>query len=278
MFMKGTGKALLPALLAAVMASTVSRAHAYDVPRNLEQGWDGNIELGALATFGATDSSAISVRTGFTYRGEHAELELNTRLYRSASESLVTRRNADGDEVKDADGIPVKDLVRNTTNDRRFIGIQPRWFFTRRHYLFALADFEVNEPADIELSTRQVSGVGYKLWKSRSDYASAAIGIGRKKLVQVSGASDEGAIGYVGLRFKRGLSETVSVNLELDTDFGGENRLSEAAVSLAWQLRGPVAVKFKYEARDNSNIINPLNTFDEGVEAALSVSLEVDVF
>ena len=119
---------------------------------------------------------------------------------------------------------------------------------------------------------------GYKLWKSRSDYASAAVGVGHKQLDQVSGDSERGAIGYIGLRFRRSLSDVVSVDVQLDTDFGGDNRTSEASLSLKWKVREPISVKFKYEARNNSNIVNPLNTFDDGVEAALGVSVEVDLF
>ena len=251
----------------------------YDViPKDLQQGWDGQVQLGAQATFGATDSNAVSVRTDFTYRGERAEHELTARLHHSANKALVSRRDAEGKEVTNSKGVPVTDEVTTTTNDRRFLSVQPRYFISSRIYVFALADLDVNEPADIELSSRQVTGIGYKLWKSRSHYVSAAFGVGRKKLEQVSGESEEGAIGYFGLRIKRKLNETVSAAFSLDSDFGGENRFSEAEVSVSWRVRGPVALKFKYEASDNTKIVNPWNTFDEGVESAFSVNLEVEVF
>lgn len=251
----------------------------YDViPKDLELGWDGHVQLGAQATFGATDSSAVSVRTDFTYRGERVENELTARLHHSANKAQISRRDAEGKEVLNRHGMPVTDHVTTTTNDRRFISMQPRYFISSRHYVFALVDMDVNEPADIKLASRQVTGLGYKLWKSRSHYVSAAFGVGRKKLEQVSGESEEGAIGYFGLRVKRQLSTVVSAALTLDSDFGGENRFSEAEVSLSWRVRGPVALKFKYEASDNTKIVNPWNTFDEGVESAFSVNLEVEIF
>lgn len=252
-------------------------ALAYEMPGNLKEGWDGKVQLGALATFGATDASAISARTDFTFKGRHFEQELNAKLYRSASESLVVRRNDAGEVINDEAGVPIKDVVNSVTNDRRFVSLQPIFFFTTKHYLFALVDVEFNEPADIESSSRQVGGAGYKLWRNRDDFVSTAVGIGRKKLVQVSGESTEGAIGYVRFRFKRGLSDNVVLTFDLDSDFGGDNRFSELEASLSWKVRGPVAVMFKYEARVNSNIVNPWNTFDEGVEAALSVNLELEV-
>ena len=251
----------------------------YDfVPKDLQQGWDGQVQLGAQASFGATDSSAVSVRTDFTYRGERAEHELTARFHHSANRAQISRRDVEGKEILNSKGVPVTDVVKTTTNDRRFISVQSRWFISSRYYAFALADLDVNEPADIKLASRLVTGLGYKLWKSRSHYVSAAFGVGRKKLEQVSGESEEGAIGYFGLRVKRRLNESVSAAFSLDSDFGGENRFSEAEVSLSWRVRGPVALKFKYEASDNTKIVNPWNTFDEGVESAFSVNLEVDVF
>lgn len=272
-----TASGVLLAVLSSLFVQG-AMAQYYEMPKDLEQGWDGQVQLGAQATFGATDSSAVSVRTDFTYRGERAEHELTARLHHSANKAEVSRRDAEGKEVLNGKGIPITDKVTTTTNDRRFISVQPRWFISSRYYVFALVDMDVNEPADIKMSSRQVSGLGYKLWKTRSHYVSAAIGIGRKKLEQVTGESEEGAIGYFGLRLKRELSETITGGVSLDSDFGGENRFSEAEISLSWRIRGPVALKFKYEASDNSKIVNPWNTFDDGVESAFSINLEVEVF
>ena len=269
-------RALSGLLLCVFMQGALAQ---YDfVPKDLQQGWNGQVQLGAQASFGATDFSAVSVRTDFTYRGERAEHELTARFHHSTNKAQVSRRDVEGKEIVNSKGEPVTDEVKTTTNDRRFISVQPRWFISSRYYVFALADMNINEPADIKLASRQVAGLGYKLWKSRSHYVSAAFGVGRKKLNQVTGESKEGAIGYFGLRVKRQLNETLSAALSLDSDFGGETRLSEAEVSLSWRVRGPVALKFKYEASDNTKIVNPWNTFDEGVESAFSLNLEVEVF
>lgn len=264
-------------LILSLLSATVC-AEDYKTPRNLDMGWDGEVHLGALATFGTADTTAISARTDVSYRGGPSEHELTAKWYRSATQIAVTRRNAEGDPVLDTNGLAVRDLIEATTNDRRFISAQTRWFLSSRYYLFGLVDLEINRPADINSSSRQVTGVGYKLWKSRHDFISAALGVGRKKLDQKSGETDEGAIGYLGLRLRRKVADTVTLSIDMDSDFGGENRFSEAEFSIDWKLREPVSLKFKYEARFNSNLINPLNTFDEGVEAALSVNIEVEVF
>lgn len=274
----GSRLALVLSLACLSLAGGRSTAAEYEIPKNLEQGWNGEVQFGALATFGATDTSAVSARTDITYRGEHFEHELVAKLYRSSSVSEVERLDATGKQVLDSKGLPVTDRIKNTTSDRRFISVQPRWFFTSRHYLFALADIDINEPGGVRSSTLQVSGVGYKLWKSHGHYASAAVGVGHRSYKPVEGDDESGSVGYVGLRFKRYLSENVTLSITLDSDFGGEERFSEAEAALSWRVRGPVAIKFKYGARVNSRVVNPWNTFDDGVEAAMSVNLEVEIF
>ncbi|MFK8079786.1 MAG: YdiY family protein [Granulosicoccus sp.] len=260
-----------------LLASTA--AHAYeDMPKNLKQGWDGDVQLGALATYGLTDSSAISARTTISFRSARWEHELDSKWYRSASEALVSRRDSDGEIMRDVNDEEIKDLVSSTTNNRRFISGQTRWFFSSKHYLFAIADLDINTPANLESSTRQISGVGYKLYRGKSDLLGAAIGVGRKKRVDVSGASEQGAIGYLAFRYKRKLNDLMTVSFDLNSDFGSENRYSEAETSLTWKLRDPVSLKLKYEARFNSTVIDPLNTFDDELEAALSVNLAVEIF
>ncbi|MFK7993184.1 MAG: YdiY family protein [Granulosicoccus sp.] len=271
------GKLLAGLVLLGLMMSPGVQAYE-DMPRNLRQGWDGDVQLGALATYGLTDSSAISARTTVTYRSKRWEHELDAKWYRSASEALVSRRDADGQVMRDANNQEIKDVVRSTTNNRRFVSGQLRWFFTSKHYLFTIADLDVNSPANLDSSTRQISGVGYKLYRGKNDFVSAAIGLGRKKRVEVSGDSEEGAIGYLGFRYKRKINDVITVTFDLNSDFGGENRFSEAETSLAWKLRDPVSLKLKYEARVNSAVMDPLNTFDDELEAALSVNLSVEIF
>lgn len=248
------------------------------MPKNLNEGWDGDVQLGALATFGPTDSSAITARSTFSHRSKHWEHELDAKFYRSASEALVSRRDADGQVMRDVNDQEIKDLVSSTTNNRRYVSGQTRWFFTSKHYLFGIADLDVNTPANLDSSTRQISGVGYKLYRAKNDLVSAEVGLGRKKRVEVSGDSEEGAIAYLGLRYKHKVSEKMGVAFDLNSDFGNENRYSEAEVSLSWKLRDPISLKLKYEARFNSTVLDPLNTFDDGLEAALSVNLAFEIF
>lgn len=253
-------------------------AYAYDTPKNLREGWDGDVQFGALATFGPTDSSAITARTVFSYRKFGWEHEMDARFYRSVSESILQRRDKDGEVLKDANGEDVTYIQRSTTNDRRYLSGQSRWFFTSTLYLFGIADVDVNEPDNLSSATRQVAGFGYKLWRSKSNLLSAAVGAGRKKRVEVSGDTEQGAIGYLGFRFKRAMSKQLTLSLNVDSDFGGENPYSEADASLSIKLKDPISLKLKYELRFDSSILDPINTYSESMQSVLSVNMAVDIF
>ena len=266
-------------LAAASLLQPEEVSAAYFKPRKaLPDGWNATLELGAYATSGASRTNSFSGGADTTYRGGRWENHLVARALQSSSTVVVTRRDEAGDAVLDASGEPVSDVVRNRTNDRRFLGLEPRWFFRQeKNYVFAIVDLETNEPADVDLATRQIAGIGYRLFTDKSNWFTAGIGIGRKSLSQVSGERDQGGIGYVGLAFTRLIGERAKFETALDSDFGGENRFTELTLGLTWKLGAPVSLKLGYEARMNSDIGDPQNPFDESVDARASISLEIDV-
>ena len=272
---------IAPVLIAALVLPFAGgeASAAYFKPRKaLPDGWNATLELGAHATSGASRTSSVSGGADTTYRGGRWEHRIVAKALQSSSSVVVGRRDEDGEPVLDARGEPVSDIVRDRTNDRRFLGLEPRWFFRKeKNYVFAIVDIDTNEPADIERSSRQIAGVGYRLFTDKSNWFTAGIGVGRKSLARVSGDRDEGGIGYVGLAFTRLIGERAKFETALDSDFGGENRFTELTLGLSWKLGAPVSLKLGYEARMNSDIGDPRNPFDESVDARATISLAIDV-
>lgn len=272
---RGCAAALVAASLA--LGPGIAPA-AYFKPRKaFPDGWDAKVEFGAQTTSGASRTSSLSGGADATYRGGRWEHRVVAKALQSTS-SVVVEREANGETLRDAEGRPLTYVVRDTTNDRRFLGLEPRWFFRQeRNYLFSILDIESNEPAGIERSSRQIAGVGYRLVADKSNWFTAGVGIGRKTLAQTSGERDVDGIGYVGLAFTRLIGERAKFETALDSDFGGENRFTELTIGLTWKLGAPVSLKLGYEARMNSDISDPRNPFDESVDARASISLEIDV-
>lgn len=242
-------------------------------------GWDATVVFGAQATRGASRTSSLSGATEATYRGGRWETLFELKALNSSSSVAVKRHDENGEPATDALGEPIMDIVRKRTNDRRFVSLQPRWSFRReRNYLFSIIDYETNTPADIDSSTRQIFGVGYRLWRDKTNYLTAGVGIGRKRLErEESGEVEEGGIGYLGLSFVRKLGERARFEARFDSDFGGENRFTEFDFGFVWKFGSPVSLKLGYEARQNSDFRRADNPFDESVDARATLSLEFDV-
>jgi len=255
---------------------TVQRAQAYDVPKSIPQGWQGVLQFGGQATMGVSRTTSLSAATKLSYASGRWENLLTAAMLRSDTRIPVDRRDAEGEPVVGINGVAVTDLVNNRTSDRRFIGVEPKWYMSPRYYLFSVLDYETNEPGNIENASRQIVGVGYKLWSSKADYFSAGIGIGNKRLKPSDGVVSEGGIGYVGMRFVRQLNEKMKFDAELDSDFGSDNRSTALELGLSWLLRDPVSLKLKYEARTYKVLTNPLNPLDDEVDAVMTFNVEVD--
>lgn len=259
-----------------VCASMPAKAHK--VPADIDLGWAGDVQFGALATFGETDTSALSANTGFSYKGLSWEHEIAAKVYYSSSEILTRRLDSEGEVLRDAEDNEITELTRSTTSNRRFLSAESRFFFSHHYYAFIAANVDRDTPADLDIETRQVAGAGYKLYRSKKDFISAELGIGSRMREEFSSSREQEAIGYFGLRLKRKLGESLAMYFDLDSDFGSDGKYTELETSLSWKLRDPVSIKLKYEASFDSTFFDPVNTYNDGLRSAFTVNLAVDVF
>lgn len=266
-------------LHALVLAATLGPgpAIAFDAPRSPPEGWDAKVQFGAEATMGASRSSSLSLESGVSWHAGRFETAAKLRALRSDASVEVPVEDG-GEPVLNADGEPVTEVVSDRTNDRFAFGLEPRWYLPgERRYVFGLLDYDTNPPAGIERSTRQVGGVGYRLWNDKKNYLAAGVGIGHKRTEATDGETTDGGIGYFGIKLLLQLTEKASLDAGLDTDFGGESDFTEFGIALGYRLSEPVALKFGYDARITDGVTNDTGAFDESVDARASLKLEVDL-
>ena len=265
--------------LAAVGTALVApvASGAFRAPTTPPEGWDAKVEFGAEATMGASRTSSLSLESTLSWHVGRLETSARLRALRSEA-SVEVPRERDGVPVLRADGVPVKDIVSDRTNDRLAFALEPRWYLAgERRYLFGLLDYDTNPPADIERATRQVVGVGYRLWNDKDNYLAAGVGVGNKSLEKVDGETSEGAIGYFGVKIVLALSERVKLDAGLDTDFGGEDGFTEFGAAVGYRIAEPVSLKLGYDARVNPGAEDDSSAFDERLDARASLKLEVDL-
>ena len=255
----------------------LQEANAFPLPKNMPEGWHAKITFGAQATAGASRNDSLHGSVDASYRSARWENRLQAKLHRSNVSFSETRIDDNGDvELNDA-GEPVLFIARRRSNNRRKLSVEPRFFIKERVYTFGLLDVERNIPANIYISSRQVAGLGYRWWESKANFLSMGFGVGRKQSEKIGEEQQADAIGYIGLRIVRKLTERTSVDFGIDTDFGSDNRLTEVALGFSWKVNDPISLKLGFESRMNSETNDPDSPFDESVDAEFTASIVYDV-
>ena len=271
--------AALGLAIGASFALLPGRVAAFDAPTSPPEGWDAKVQFGAEATTGASRTSSLSFESGLSWHVGRLETAARARVLRSEA-SVEVVREENGEPVLRADGEPVTDVVDDRTNDRLAFGVEPRWYLAgERRYLFGLLDYDTNPPAGVDRSTRQVAGVGYRLWNDKDNFLAAGIGVGHKRFEATDGETSDGGIGYFGVKIVLKLSEKAKLDAGLDTDFGGDSESTEFGVALGYRIADPVSLKLGYDARVRGGVADDdSSAFDESLDGRASLKLEVDLF
>ncbi len=267
------------AVAAAVAILTpVTSAHAFEVPKVLDDGWQSRARLFGERTTGASSTTSLSARLSGQYRQGRFEGRLDTRYLRSTASLDVARTDANGDAVVGADGDVITDEVSRRSRDRRYLLFEPRWYLSgEKMYLFGLLDADRDRPTGVDLSLRQIAGVGYRLWGDKKNFLAAGIGLGEKRLRTTGGTRDDSGIGYFGIKLALQTSERTRIGAELDSDFGGSNDFTEFSLTFGLELTGQVSLSFAFQASVNSEIDAADSASANSLDSRTVIGFEVDL-
>jgi len=272
--------------LLAVGALSVSGVHAQDAAGAVEgavdaviQGWSGTATLGLNNTTGNSESSNISgsIRLGRTVgRWEHLVFG---SVFKGSSTIVREEINDDGTPALDPiTNQPIREIIRGDNSDRLSLGYQPRFYWRPRTYFFGILDYEQDEPAGIESSTRQVVGVGHKFYSNASGFFSGEAGFGNKVTTATDGGEDvTGAIGYLGLNNLNRINDNVTLTADLRTDLGSDNTFYEAGAGLAFKLSQRLALKIAHFVRGNTDLEDPTNPLSSASDSVTDLTLVLDI-
>jgi len=245
-------------------ALAVSSVHAQDSGESLIEtgasmlnGWSGTASLGANSFTGNTEASNVtaSIRLGKTVgKWEHL---LFGSYFKGDSTSLV--------EAEDENGVLIA------------IGYQPRFYWRPRTYFFGIIDYEKDKPGNLESSTRQLIGVGHKIFANESGFLSVEAGVGNKSTQLVIGKDQNGGIGYLGANYLNRINDNVTFNADVRADITGDNTYSEIGLGLAFKLSQRLAVKLSHQTRGNTDIRNETLESPSSTDTATTINLVVDL-
>lgn len=230
------------------------------------QGWSGTASLGATSSTGNSESSNIngSIRLGKTVnRWEHLVFG---SVFKGSATIIITEDSPDGGTTRR--------IVKGDNSNRIALGYQPKFYYSPKTYFFGILDYEQDKPALIDSATRQIIGVGHRFYANDSGFFSAEIGIGNKNTSLTTGDDVNGAIGYLGLNYLNRISETVTFNADLRSDFGSDNTFVEIGLGVAFKVSEKLAFKIAHFSRSNSDLSSPDGSDSDSVT---TINLVVDI-
>lgn len=239
-------------------------------------GWSGKASLGATTSSGNAETSNIngSIRLGKTVnKWEH--IVFGT-LFKGES-AIIVDQTVDGVVQTDADGKPIREIIRGDNSDRLALGYTPRYYWKTNTYLFGVLDWERDKPAGIKTATRQIIGVGHRFFADESGFLSAELGFGNKTTDLVDGDDINGGIGYVGLNYLNRVTENVTFNADLRADFGSDNTFTEIGLGVAFKVSEKLALGISHFTRGNSDITDANNPFNSNNDSVTTMNLVVDI-
>jgi len=268
-------------------ALAVSNVYAQDSGETLIEsgasmldGWSGTASLGANSFTGNTEASNVtaSIRLGKTVgKWEHL---LFGSYFNGDSTSLVEAEDENGvliTQLVDGQEVQVFRQKKDGNSDRLAIGYQPRFYWRPRTYFFGIIDYEKDKPGNLESSTRQLVGVGHKIFANQSGYLSVEAGVGNKSTQLVIGKDQNGGTGYLGANYLNRINNNVTFNADVRADIGGDNTYSEIGLGLAFKLSQRLAVKLSHQTRGNTDIKNETLESPSSTDTATTINLVVDL-
>lgn len=120
--------------------------------------WTGNIRAGALIARGNSDTEA------FNLAGDAERRSVDDRFTLSGQYLFARSRNSDG--------------RKETTTDNWFVQAKYDYFITKKLYLYAVARFERDNVADLNLRAQPGVGVGYQWFEGPTANFRTEAGLG----------------------------------------------------------------------------------------------------
>lgn len=238
-------------------------------------GWSGQATLGATTSSGNAEASNIngSIRLGKTVnRWEHLVFG---SVFKGRSSIIVEAealQQAGLDINLDGEDTPDRVIVTGNNSDRLALGYQPKFYYTQKTYFFGLLDWEQDEPANIDTATRQIVGIGHKFYNNASGFLTAEAGFGNKTTDPVVGDDVDGAVAYVGFNFLNRITDTVTFNADLRSDFGSDNTFIELGLGISFKVSDTVAFKVDHFSRSNSDLGDLADDPDIAISSSDSVT------
>jgi len=241
------------ALASFIIASSITSANAVEIAGD---SWKGIAELGAVVTYGNTETQSLNGRLGVT--NERDKWRHNVQL-----ETL----KATSKDINDSD---------TTTAERYLVSGKSDYKFNKSGYGFGTVQYENDRFSGFDYRVTEAIGYGQRFIEKKTLLLDLELGPGARqsqpKGVDTNGNnldSDSEFIVRAAGKLEWKLTDTTVFSEELTSDFGEQTTLTKSVTALAAQIVGNLAMKISLTLKLNSD--PPEGVQKDDAESALTL-------
>ncbi len=240
-------------LASLMLASSITSVNAIEFAGN---DWEGVAELGAVVTYGNTETQTLNGKLGVTNDRDKWRHNVQLETLKATSTD-----NADND---------------TTTAERYLISGKSDFKFSSNKYAFATIQYEDDRFSGLNYRTTEAIGYGQRIIERKTLLLDLEVGPGARQS-QPKGVDGNGeSLGLISEfivraagRLEWKITNTTAFSQALVSDFGDDSTLTKSVTALAAQIVGNLAMKVSLTLRLNSD--PPSGVQKDDAESALTL-------
>lgn len=212
-----------------------------------EPEWNGQADVGYLASSGNTDTSNLNAKLILEY--------LTGRWKHIGNISAVGATDSGA-----------------TTAERYQAGYKAEYSFSESDYLFALVSYDKDRFSGLDQRTTEAAGYGRRLIHTDTHLLDIEAGLGATQIEREDGTEEDDIIARLAGSYAWKISETASFSQTLAVESGESNTYAEAASTLKASLNDHLALSLGYTVKRNSEVPVGRENTDTYTSVSLSYS------
>ena len=209
-----------------------------------EEGWQGKVNLGYLATSGNTENSSLNSAFGLEYESEKWEHKFHAAAIKASENEQTT-----------AQALEASWKSEYTVSDH--------------NYIFGRVKWSKDKFSGYDQQTSETVGYGRRIIDTDVHQLSAELGVGAAQSDLRDGTSEDDFIGRAAIDYKWILNSTAEFQQELSVESGVDNTHLESISAVKTTLIGSLSLVASYTIKSNSQV--PAGTAKTDTFTALSL-------
>lgn len=194
------------------------------------EGWQGSVSLGYLATTGNTDTRSLNAQALAAYKSGNWQDVLSLQALQASQNGTTTAENYD-------------------------LNGQSDYSLTDKNYVFGMADYLRDTFSGYQRRTSEILGYGRRLLTTDTQQLDVELGGGERQTRYTNDTSDSEFVERLAANYLWKFSEKSNFSENLSVEHGTNNTFTQSITALTTNLAGNFALSLSYTIKHNSTVL-----------------------